>query len=907
MENFAIKAKKAIKKVAAISVGAAMVGSTMFGAAAATTLSDYPNPFVEDGLWNTVLVVGEDAAAGDIVGAIDVSARLSQSATSGYTSSETVTSVAGGVSLNSGTNKIYLGSELDDNVDVITKDDFPALLADGTFVDDSGSETDYTQKINPERASFDYSTSTNSLDDPELIIQAGDDASSVTQVFFGYTVTFESTINFTDSTNVQGQPVEMLGKEYTIGTNSDSSTIQLLGGSMDVSLDWGETKTVTFQGEEYELTLDGITSGGTDAAITVNGDSDTISQGNTKSVGGVDVYADTVSYYGLDAYPGKVILSLGADELYIEHQTAVMTGSSKDDIDGTYATVSYTSDFSQVSGFTIYFSADDSDWDHLAEGEEYTDLVFGKIKTTFADVVTGETKTITTNLEGDKELSVTLTDSSGNEETVPFAYDNALGTADSASSDGYDLVVVENATLHDEDYFILSSDSSQHFMQVKKIDIDGDTGVDKVQIKDLFTGTTYTEDAKDMTGAVGDIIIDGVTYSIYGTNGSPDSIKIWQGSTTTVFPYLELWNDKTTRVAWTEDVAIGDTLTAATNNVREYTQYDLPSGTLYISVNDTNVSNTAADGTYEYSTDGSSWTALTAGGAYEDIRVGRVYYQVKTTEDESGNACTLTIDNIAMDPDQASGGTTAETDAALLIIEEEDNKDSNYKHGLLLATEDGSTAAYDEIDADNAVWTYGTDPTLVTFDDTSYKAGYSEFGTYLYEDSSDTYQTFVEVTIPKEQMYANVFIAPTEATTTTSASAGSGVTVNSVSGVETAKLDTEISDKTSKPMILVGGPAVNMLTAEVAGLSYPTYGAEAASVFGFSEGKAVIKMFEDAFGGDNVAIVVAGWEEDDTRRACKVLKDYASYDLSGDHMIVTGTSTTPVVEPFVEEATETTE
>ena len=66
-KDFVIKAKHAVKRVAAISAGATLMGATMMGAVAAD-LGDYPAPFVSDGELNGLVVVGSGADAADIVG-----------------------------------------------------------------------------------------------------------------------------------------------------------------------------------------------------------------------------------------------------------------------------------------------------------------------------------------------------------------------------------------------------------------------------------------------------------------------------------------------------------------------------------------------------------------------------------------------------------------------------------------------------------------------------------------------------------------------------------------------------------------------------------------------------------------------------------------------------------------------
>ncbi|MEM4337028.1 MAG: S-layer protein, partial [Candidatus Woesearchaeota archaeon] len=70
-----MEVKKAIKKVVALAAGATMMGATVFSALAAD-LSQYPAPFVKDGKFDAFIVVGDKAAAEDVVGAVDIGASL---------------------------------------------------------------------------------------------------------------------------------------------------------------------------------------------------------------------------------------------------------------------------------------------------------------------------------------------------------------------------------------------------------------------------------------------------------------------------------------------------------------------------------------------------------------------------------------------------------------------------------------------------------------------------------------------------------------------------------------------------------------------------------------------------------------------------------------------------------------
>ena len=62
------------KALVAGALGALMAGSTI--AFAATSLTDYPKPFVDGSAVNTLVVVGASAQPSDVVGAVDIAARL---------------------------------------------------------------------------------------------------------------------------------------------------------------------------------------------------------------------------------------------------------------------------------------------------------------------------------------------------------------------------------------------------------------------------------------------------------------------------------------------------------------------------------------------------------------------------------------------------------------------------------------------------------------------------------------------------------------------------------------------------------------------------------------------------------------------------------------------------------------
>jgi len=156
------------------------------------------------------------------------------------------------------------------------------------------------------------------------------------------------------------------------------------------------------------------------------------------------------------------------------------------------------------------------------------------------------------------------------------------------------------------------------------------------------------------------------------------------------------------------------------------------------------------------------------------------------------------------------------------------------------------------------------------------------YGTYVekYVPSGGGEDTLL-ITYPDEATYGLVYIAPTDAIASITATGSSVSYVN--------LWDTEVTSVTAYNAIVVGGPAANSVAADLLGLTYPAYAGDS----GLSEGDAILKLVEN---GDNVALIVYGWEQDDTRRAAKVLESYGAYeDLVGEEVSVTGTVSSPTI------------
>ena len=122
---------KTVKKIAALVAGTTMLGATIMGAMA-LDLSDYPAPFVSDGVFDGKIVVGANAATSDVVGAIDLAASLQAEATS--TTEINIPGSAGTVSVSgdsiefkTGSDIVRIGEAIGDVKETLTASDLEAL------------------------------------------------------------------------------------------------------------------------------------------------------------------------------------------------------------------------------------------------------------------------------------------------------------------------------------------------------------------------------------------------------------------------------------------------------------------------------------------------------------------------------------------------------------------------------------------------------------------------------------------------------------------------------------------------------------------------------------------------------------------------------------------------------------
>lgn len=884
------------KVVAAGAVGLLMAGSSI---AFAASLGDYPVPFVTaDGMQSLVVVGsgGTDPAglASDVAGAIDIATRLAGAVTKDVTVGGTIAgvSVSGeGKAVSTTNTKIFLDDTLGKSGlrSTMTKDDMPTLLANGILQDADASTTHNYQQfvyITPGNTSdsnyaIQYEKpSSDSTKDPTYSI--GDWPQSPTPLTLtggnGYlyrtAVVFDKEVN---GTTAVGEKLKIFGKEYTIlsdttfinGDGSSSNKLVISGGAETKVLKAGESVQVTLGTTTYDVTLVG-TSSATAIVLKVGSDQKTVNKAATTSVGGLDIFVDDVFQLSTtDQTVNSAKLLLGAQKLILQHGSKVKTGTNEDVVQGTYVNLTVSS--GKLASFNVYVGGTSSDNDFLGLGGTYKDPVWKTFKLAFpsispaTDSATGR-NTLSVDPSGDNDLKTTIIDDKGQTATINWAHKaTSSGTALSLQdASANNIIVQEGATISQNQYFVVDAGDFSHMFQATSISLDGTTS-SYIDLRDVFSGATIR--VSPSTDNIDSKVIDGQTYYFRNRSSSTFSVTWGAGASdgnagtfTTLYPVLKgKAGEKYALVKPLTDLAVNTT-------------YQLPTGatTTTTGVTDGMVNLTVAATTIEDGT-ASALTAtttlnLSSAGLSKTFTLGRT-----TT---GGTVYNITANGQTFNLTVAGSGAAGATQPSILLVEEKDDSSNVYSVHIAAATETSSSNNIASLATPDFT---ATEDTSALASDTNQNRYVDLYGVYVEEKTSNA--NSMKVKYPDEQVVANVFVLAEGASTSESGGA-SATTVKQAVAVKTAvgRIDSEVGDteKSTKNLILVGGPCVNSLVSDLA----------TASKFDYSCGSwpnqniGVIKLVEDAFTTGKSALVIAGTTKTETRNAAKILMQYDDYATS---------------------------
>jgi hypothetical protein len=464
------------KKVASIFASAIMLSSTIGFAAAAT----YPTPFTG----GAAVVYGENAATTDMAAAIDIYKDLSGKTTS---TADTTTTVAGEAkAIETGGQKLYLGDYMNTTKSAFSKTELPTVLADGKITDEDGTDFTYIQKINTLNTNVVYSKTSDNLANPILNVNL--DSSSVS---YSMEATFPTAVNVTKLTN---KDITLFGKKYTLsGSASDLTPTKLVlfENAQSQIIKSGESADVTVSGLKHTIAITSVESD-VKATITVDGVSQSVTEGNTYKVSGLDLYVKNVIGPNVAGETRAVELYLGSSKVTLENGQSVVKGSTT--VYGT--SVAITNSGGKVSkiAVTVTPSSLDNRVKYIKLNDSLTDPVFGTFKFTFGsiqpDLTDSSRDEITVKATGEQKAKLKFTNKVGNtydqemfKPSIVAVNSNGVGNltvisdplrtynATAFGFDSYKVITSSSGAVNENDYVITGNNEYSQIWQVTRIDV----------------------------------------------------------------------------------------------------------------------------------------------------------------------------------------------------------------------------------------------------------------------------------------------------------------------------------------------------------------------------------------------------------------------------------------------------
>jgi len=872
--------KKVIKRIVALGTGASMVGATIFGAYAAD-LADYPSQFIQDGKFTGVLVVGDKAAAEDVIGVSDIAVSLQFAATKPVSVTEGGTVTAEGDAWKVGTStKILEMSETFvetlRNITTFIDDAELDALAGGTVTSSKG-DAPYEQflyLLGPGAGSALTSGYVLYVEDDEdvtadfLYFRSGDE---IGRYLLEFTTALESDVDDSAGTqttsglyltDIEDTTWTMFGKSYTVvqarrtstsTTGGNNIKLILMGGAIKDTMLEGNTKTYTIDGTDYEVTLDFVDADSTKLTINGEGTRDMLDGDTDKMSDGITIGISEILYQNYAGGVHSVTFFLGAQKVELKDTNIddvdQTSGLKVDDetIDGAFVVIEGTNDNStfKINRVHINMTADDDFYvpagGKLSENPELDEpqvLFTSNWDIEYRGLAEQPTETIQVQTSGNKKYKLKFMDGNGDEVSLPIA-EAVAASSPVFGEKNKQLIIQENRTITKNDYFVLTDvtenrgERKTFAMQYKGGDkVTADSPV--LKFKNLGSGDTTDQTYKNVSqgtpvgpagGGVTELAtlkIGGTDHIVYGVAG----IKA---------------NDP--------DIIIDlDSSGAVTNtNVTITTWYGMEIDVTNASQRD-------------------------PGSA--SVNDGTVII-FKTPDNSRDGASTR--DNVE---------SLQATDFVINIT-----ADSNTKvtFGTL---------------SDHTVGQAGTSLSTITPDgETNVAYAYTSYGAFITHETPASEPATLKIEYPKAQREAIVYITAgaTSFTQTAATTSTEAVTVQRID-VGATKLASEVPNINAVNSILVGGPCANAAAAEVMGSS------PADCTEGFEPGVGILQVWD--VGSGNVAMLVAGYNAVDTRNAAAVVANHGDYTFTGDKMEVTKVgSTLTVAVPVMEETTteETTE
>ncbi|MBI2208363.1 hypothetical protein HYU50_02605 [Candidatus Woesearchaeota archaeon] len=828
---------KTIKRISALGLGASMVGATIFGAMAAD-LSNYPSQYIKDGKFTGVLVVGDRAAAEDVIGVSDIVASLQFAATkpagdvASTLTAENAWKVGSSTKILELSENIATGDSRETlrNITQFVDDGDLNALASGTVTNGKGDApyNQYLYLLGPGGGNqvntgyVVYTEDDNSVTDTFLYFKSG---TEIGRYLLEFTTALESDVDDSAGaatttglylTDFEDTDLEMFGKKYSIVTARRTSSttnggknikLTLMGGAVKDTLVEGSTKTYTIDGKDYEVTVDFVDSNS--AKLTINGEAtrDLLEGETDKLSDGTTIGVSEILYQDYAGGVHNVEFFLGAQKVELQDSDVSDVASSHalkvgdDTIDDAFVIIEGTNDNSsfKISRIHVNMTADDDFYVPVGgKLSENSDLDEPEVIFTnnwdfeYKGLSDELTETIEIETSGNKRYNLKFKDGDGEDVTLPLIEATAASVLEFGEKDKA-LINVENKTIAKDDYLILTDNSKNrgerksYVLQYKGADkLSSDSHV--VKFKNLGNGETIEQSYTNST-PLATLKIGGADYRVYVADTEMAGLQA---------------NDFG---VWVDLDSSGGLVNNASTNIT--TWYGMEIGIQNASMI----------------------------GGFSDTSNG-VIVSFKTPDNTRDGGTTQ--DNVE---------TLQATDYAVNLT-----SDSSTKVALAVLTG----------------WTGGQKGTALSEKtpdgETNVQYTYTSYGAKITRNSPSSEPGTLKIDYPEKQTEALVYVTAKGATFS-SVAEGGAVTIQRID-VGATKLASEVANINSVNSILVGGPCANAAAAEV-------MGNPADCTAGFTPGVGLVQVWD--VGTGNVAMLVAGYAAADTRNAAAVVSNYQDY------------------------------
>ncbi|MFP4116574.1 MAG: S-layer protein [Candidatus Aenigmatarchaeota archaeon] len=903
-----------IKKLAASALGTLMAGASLAFPAAAASMEDLPAPFIEDGEADFSMVVGQDAAPSDVVGAIDVATTMG-----GQPTVEEEVETEGGVSewtadngitLNRENSNLFLYDATDAEESRLDSRDLDALSST-EFTSEDGEDVDveYEANIGSENQSF---NTAGDHDDPLLHVNVDTDAEE--DELFSATVEFSDSIDFTETDHGEGDADEVLedgdeislfGTEYSFSDESDKDTLVLYENSETFDVEDGDEETVEIGDDEHTFETVTVNEEGDSATIRVDEELEEVNEDSDDeiTVGDTDIRVRNIFSTGSDG-EGVVEFAIGSDELNIHEDGEVE--KDEDEVEGVHAELS-GGDFNDVDDIEFRFGAADSDEDYLEAGDSYTDPVFGALEFHYGglspNAAEDPAETVEVEAEDEEAAEISFMDESGEDADIAFKHEDADNNL--AVDDDEDIATYDGQSVKEEEHLILNQNEDAAMYQVTDVDDtdlqdarDSDDDNDpytedgevSVELENVVTGESVTveddgleiDDDAAETVELKDESVEGMDFDVTFEGDDHVSLESTYDDGQAVYP--NLYSESGAAVAFAEEASNFASITADDEDSDTQTHdIRLPSTTssgdldVTVEIDESNEEATVTgDGVSDADTEDVDE------GATIDFTAGEVDYDLElSNETFDGNAGDTTFD-LTLNVDEADSNPSA------MVLQPEDDEED--EHGFIF---EPKGADDDEVDGGVDVGYTGEDDddrddvrkggwaTQDMDSEDNVEVGYNTYGTYTEYDTDDDDEVFT-AQLPEAQSTSGMALTGEDGELSAEGGGGS-VSYDRIMPVYDAvgALDSEVEDPASQDLILVGGPTVNTLVDDLVqeGKIEGT-GAEEEEedTFEWQEDTPEVQLVEDAFADGQTALVVAGWDPEDTRDAAFEVQDQLNPD-----------------------------